>query len=96
MKNKLFIFFIIGICSCTHSSHNQEWIQDILNAKTDSTITLNVMSHIRSEYPLSQLLGTVRYVELDNVEQALLSTIRNIKVINECIYVLDIDDRLRK
>ncbi|GHT23616.1 hypothetical protein FACS189430_07160 [Bacteroidia bacterium] len=95
MKNRLFIFVIIGACSCTHISRNQEWIQDILNAKTDSTVILNIMSIIQSEYPLSQLLDTVRYVELDNAEQALLATIKNIKVTHELIYVLDIDDRLK-
>jgi hypothetical protein len=95
MKKTIFIFFLTGICACTHVSHNQDWIQDILSAKTDSTITLNVMSNLRSEYPLSALIDTVRYVELDNSEQALLSMVRNIKVTNEWIYVSDLEARLK-
>jgi hypothetical protein len=47
------------------------------------------------EYPLSKLIDSVRYVELDNSDDALLSTVSNIKVVNDKIYVLDINFRLK-
>jgi hypothetical protein len=70
-------------------------MEDIVNAKTDSTITFEVLSNAVDEYPLSKLIDSVRYVELDNSDNALLSVIRNIKVINDRIYVLDLDSRLK-
>jgi hypothetical protein len=70
-------------------------MEDILNSKTDSTITLDVLSNVIDEYPLSKLIDSVRYVELDNADNALLSIVRNIKVINDMIYVLDLKSRLK-
>jgi hypothetical protein len=83
VKNILLFSIIISTYNCSHISRNHEKIQDELNFKTDSTITLNVMSNVHSEYPLSQLIDSVRYIELDNADEALFSIVTNIKVTNE-------------
>jgi hypothetical protein len=95
MKKILFISLLVSICSCVHLSRKEDYPRGVLALKTDSTITLKVKSNIVDEYKLSELIDSVRYVALDNATDALLSIIRNIKVINDLIYVMDIDGRLK-
>jgi hypothetical protein len=95
---KIFIYVVLlaGSLGCTSVSPNTERIQEELNLITSRTITIDVNSHTQEKYPLSKLIDSVRYVVLENTDEALIAQVRNIKVINDLIYVLDLQQERLK
>lgn len=88
----LFIFIIVSvICSCNRKvASNDERIQYEKNMITDSTVIIKVMSNVYEKYPLSRLIDSVRYVSLEYSDAALVGLIRGMKVVNNHIYIWDL------
>jgi len=96
MKTLLIFILTIIVCGCSLNSPNEERIQAELDLKTDSTITINVMDFRCKNFPVSELLDSVRYIALENSDEALIAIVRKIKVTKNLIYVLDLqNDRLK-
>ncbi|MDH8701725.1 hypothetical protein M2138_001074 [Dysgonomonadaceae bacterium PH5-43] len=88
----LLLFFTF---SCSHTSENYKKVQQELDLVTDSTITINISKSTIKECSISELIDSVRYVALENSDEALLGLIRDIKVTKELIYVFDLNEQLK-
>jgi hypothetical protein len=85
-----------GTLGCSSFSPNKERIQEELSLITDRTITIDIKTNTQEKYPLSKLIDSVRYVVLENTDEALIAQVKNIKVINDLIYVLDLQQERLK
>lgn len=93
----LLLFFIVIICTCCRkSTSNNERIQYEKSLITDSTVIIDVMSNVHENYPLSRLIDSVRYVALEYSDEAMIGLIREIKVVNNLIYILDLQSEQLK
>ena len=92
----LFLFLHIFTWGCSFNSPNEKRIQEELDLKTSSTTTIDISSCKLEKYALSKLIDTLRYVPLENSDEALIGVIRTIKVTKDLIYVLDFqNDQLK-
>lgn len=88
------LFFLLVGCSkigpTAYTLHDEE-----VGYITDSTVIIDLNEVGRPECLLTDILGKVRYVELENSQEAMLSDIQQIRVVDSIIYVMDLDERIK-
>ena len=96
MKTILSVLLVMAFVSC---SKKDRFAGDIekweLDAKTDSTITINMKEHMVAQKNLSEIICDVSYLELEATDGSYLTIPVNIKLTDSLIYVLDLDEHLR-
>ena len=96
MKTILSVLLVMAFVSC---SKKDRFARDIekweLDAKTDSTITINMKEHMVAQKNLSEIICDVSYLELEATDGSYLTIPVNIKLTDSLIYVLDLDEHLR-
>ncbi len=96
MRTILSVLLVMAFVSCSKKDRFTEDIEKReLDAKSDSTITINMEEHMITKKNLSEIICDVSYVELEATEGSYLTIPINIKLIDSLIYVLDLDEHLR-
>ncbi|MDR0559580.1 MAG: 6-bladed beta-propeller [Prevotellaceae bacterium] len=89
----LVLWFYCGCSGCSDRSvPSSVKIQNELNLITDSAVTVKILSCIRKNFEVSKLIDSVRYIALENTDEALIGIVRQIKVTKNFIYVLDLNN----
>ena len=88
MKTILSVLLVMAFVSC---SKKDRFAGDIekweLDAKTDSTITINMKEHMVAQKNLSEIICDVSYLELEATDGSYLTIPVNIKLTDSLIYV---------
>ena len=89
---KIFVLLIVLNWSCSNLNENPNdiRIKNELDMITDNTTVVKISSCTREEYPLIEIIDSVRYISLENTDKALIAIIKTIKITNDLIYILDL------
>lgn len=94
LRNLRYLPFIFLSFACGerrgYTIHDEE-----LAYVTDSTLIVDIERTPHRTCDLASLLKDVRYIELDNRREAMLSTVTQIRLAGGIMYVMDIDERVK-
>ena len=95
-KHCIHLFILLFFTHCTSGRKADTNEAQERAASTDSTVVIDIERYSVENLPLSRLVKSVTYVELETCDSSFLYATKQIKLTDSLIYVCDVMQQLKK